>query len=190
MKAKGLIVITIYIDNAREFINNRTTAYFNDNRISIEASPPYDPTRNGRAERANGITAARIRTALIAAGLPKEFWPWASEYITYLRNLSVTSAPDGDTTPLEAWNRELNYPNPVPNVAKLQAFGHAGYVYIPAEKRVKGEKFEPRTIRGHLIGMVGQSMYKRWILETNLVLITLSIKFNKYSKALTKRLLA
>jgi hypothetical protein len=91
MKAKGLTVITIRTDNAREFINNRTTAYFNDNGITVEALPGhnglhrkltvtaghslYNPTRNGRAERANGITAARIRTALIAARLLKEFWP-------------------------------------------------------------------------------------------------------------------
>jgi hypothetical protein len=41
----------------------------------------------------------------------------------------------------------------MPNAAKLHAFGHAGYVHIPAGKRVKGEKFEPRAIRGHLIRM-------------------------------------
>ena len=61
------------MDNAREFINNRTTAYFNDNRITIKALPLYDLTRNSRAKRVNSITAARIRTALIAASLLEEF---------------------------------------------------------------------------------------------------------------------
>jgi hypothetical protein len=73
------------------------------------------------------------------------------------------------------------------NVAKLHAFGHAGYVHILAEKRVKGEKFEPRAIRGHLIGMVGQSMYKMWIPETDSVIVTSSVKFDKYSQPLTER---
>jgi hypothetical protein len=41
------------------------------------------------------------------------------------------------------------------NVAKLHAFGYAGYVHILAEKRVNSEKFKPRAIRGYLIGIVG-----------------------------------
>ncbi|KAI1544902.1 rve domain containing protein, partial [Pyrenophora tritici-repentis] len=139
MKALSLKIITIRVDNARELLNNRTRAYFDDEGIAVEASPPYEPTRNGRAERANGITENRIRAALIAAGLPACFWPMAAHYIIRLRSLSVTSAPNGDITPLEAWNRALNYPNPIPNVAKMHAFGHTGYVHIPAQKRVKGD---------------------------------------------------
>jgi hypothetical protein len=40
---------------------------------------------------------------------------------------------------MESWNRDMGYANPVPNVAKAQAFGHPGYVFIPPAKRVKGD---------------------------------------------------
>jgi len=107
MKTRGLTVVVIRVDNARELLNDCTCAYFNANGIAVEASLLYDPTRNGRAERANSITEDRVRAALIAAGLPKSFWPYAAAYVVRLRNLSVISAPDGDITPLEAYNRAL-----------------------------------------------------------------------------------
>jgi hypothetical protein len=53
---------------------------------------------------------------------------------------------------------------------------------IPVKKRVKGKKFKARAIRGRLVGMVGQSMYKMWIPETDPVIVTTSVKFDKYSK--------
>jgi hypothetical protein len=84
----------------------------------------------------------------------------AAEYTTRLLNLTATSALEGDVTPIELWNRGVGCPNPVPNVGKMHAFGHTGYVHIPSEKRVKGEKFEPRALPGHLVGMVGESIYK------------------------------
>jgi hypothetical protein len=182
MKARGLTVIVIRTDNAREMIlNKRNCTHFKDEGITIEASPPYDPTRNGRAERANGITEDRVRAALIAAGLPKSFWPYSAKYVIRLRNLSVTSAPDSNITPQEAWNRALKYPNTVPNVAKVHAFGHTGYVHISAAKRVKGDKFEPRAARGHLVGMVGESIYQMWLPDDNKVITTASVKWDKYT---------
>ena len=84
----------------------------------------------------------------------------AAEYVARLLNLSATTALEGNITPLEAWNRGVDYPNLVLNVAKMHAFGHTGYVHIPSEKRVKGKKFKPRAYRGHLVGMVGESIYK------------------------------
>jgi hypothetical protein len=37
----------------------------------------------------------------------------------------------------------------------VHAFGYAGYVYILAEKRVKGERFKPYAICGYLVRIVG-----------------------------------
>jgi hypothetical protein len=69
----------------------------------------------------------------------------------------------------------------VPNVAKMHAFGHVGYAYIPFNARVKGDKFKPRAYKGHLVGMVGENIYLMWILETNKIITTASVKFNSYS---------
>jgi hypothetical protein len=53
-----------------------------------------------------------------------------------IHNLLLSSVLQGNITPLEAWNRDVGYLNPVPNVANLHAFGHASYVDIPAQTRV------------------------------------------------------
>jgi hypothetical protein len=42
----------------------------------------------------------------------------------------------------------------------MHAFGYIGYVYILSKKRVKGEKFEPRALPGHLVRIVGELIYK------------------------------
>jgi hypothetical protein len=83
---------------------------------------------------------------------------------------------------MESWNRDMGYANPIPNVAKAQAFGHPGYVFIPPAKRVKGDKFAPRAQRGHLVGMKGERIYEMWIPETEKVITTASVKFDKYGE--------
>jgi hypothetical protein len=56
------------------------------------------------------------------------------------------------------------------------------YVFIPPAKRVKGDKFAPRAQRGHLVGMKGEGIYEMWIPETDKVITTASVKFDKYGE--------
>ncbi|KAI1509284.1 Reverse transcriptase domain protein [Pyrenophora tritici-repentis] len=184
MKAKGF-TITIHTDNAREFINASNKQYFDSVGIEVVTSPPYDATRNGIAERANGITEDRTRGALIAAKLPIKLWPYAAKYMARIHNLVSNSNLPGKITPLEAWNRSIGYPNPVPNVAKMHAFGHVGYAHIPAQKRVKGDKFAPRAHKGHLVGMIGENIYQMWIPETDEIVTTASVRFDSYDSPST-----
>ncbi|KAG9389227.1 rve domain containing protein [Pyrenophora tritici-repentis] len=172
MKAKGF-TITIHTDNAREFINASNKQYFDSVGIEVVTSPPYDATRNGIAERANGITEDRTRGALIAAKLPIKLWPYAAKYMARIHNLVSNSNLPGKITPLEAWNRSIGYPNPVPNVAKMHAFGHVGYAHIPAQKR------------GHLVGMIGENIYQMWIPETDEIVTTASVRFDSYDSPST-----
>ncbi|KAA8621799.1 rve domain-containing protein [Pyrenophora tritici-repentis] len=184
MKAKGF-TITIHTDNAREFINASNKQYFDSVGIEVVTSPPYDATRNGIAERANGITEDRTRGALIAAKLPIKLWPYAAKYMARIHNLVSNSNLPGKITPLEAWNRSIGYPNPVPNVAKMHAFGHVGYAHIPAQKRVTGDKFAPRAHKGHLVGMIGENIYQMWIPETDEIVTTASVRFDSYDSPST-----
>jgi hypothetical protein len=55
MKAQGYTVVTVHTNNARELVGARNERYFNLEGIVVVTSPPYDATRNGVAERANGI---------------------------------------------------------------------------------------------------------------------------------------
>jgi hypothetical protein len=181
MKAKGLTIVIIHTDNAREFLKVENKLYFNGNGIEVITSPPYDATRNGIAERANGITEDRTRAALIAAKLPAKLWPYAAKFMARVHNLISNSKLPGKITPLECWNRSIGYPNPVPNVAKMHAFGHVGYAHIPSQKRVIGDKFAPRAKKGHLVGMAGENIYLMWIPETDEIITTASVRFDSYS---------
>jgi hypothetical protein len=125
----------------------------------VQTSPPHDALRNGIRERANGIEEDLVRAALITASLLASMWPWAVRYMARIHNLTASSVLLEYITPIESWNRDIGYLNPIPNVAKLQAFGHAGYAYIPAGKRVKGDKFAPWAERGYLVSMIGEHIY-------------------------------
>jgi hypothetical protein len=75
------------------------------------------------------------------------------------------------------------------NVGKMHAFGYTSYVYILSKKRVKGEKFEPRALPSYLVRIVGELIYKMWILDTNSFITTALVKFDKYGATLLVSLL-
>jgi hypothetical protein len=41
----------------------------------------------------------------------------------------------------------------------MHAFGYVGYTYILEQKRVKGDKFQPQAVKGHLVGIIGNHIY-------------------------------
>jgi hypothetical protein len=182
MKAQGATITEIFCDNAKELIQARNWEYFNSEGIRLITSPPYNVSRNGIAEQANGITEDQIRASMITSSLPMRIWLYCARYMAWLHNLISNSTLPGKNTPMESWNQDMGYANPIPNVAKVQAFGHPSYVFIPPAKRVRGNKFAPRAQRGHLVGMKGEGVYEMWILETDKVIPTASVKFDKYGE--------
>jgi hypothetical protein len=66
----------------------------------------------------------------------------------------------------------------------MHAFGHVGYAHTPEQKRVKGDKFAPRAVKAHLVGMVGDHIYQMWIPDTGKIITTASVKFNGYGAQL------
>ena len=97
-----------------------------------------------------------------------------------MHNLISNSNLLGKITPLECWNRSISYSYLVLNVAKIHAFRHIGYAYIPSYKRVTGDKFAPRAKKGHLVGMAGENIYLMWIPETDEIITTASVRFDSY----------
>jgi hypothetical protein len=103
MKAQTrLTVIVFHFDNAKEFLNARNQQYFDTEGITVETSPPYDASRNGIAERANGINEERTRAALIQSGLPMNLLPYAAKYMARIHNLLSSSVLPGQITSMEA----------------------------------------------------------------------------------------
>jgi hypothetical protein len=180
MKTQGLTIVTIFCDNAKELISTRNKQYFDTEGITLITSPPYDASRNGIAERTNNITEDRTHSAMTAAGLPMKLWLYCAKYMVCLQNLLSSSILPGNITPMESWNKDVGYPNTIPNVAKLHAFGHPGYIFIPLQKRVKGDKFVPRAEQGHLVGMKSKHIYEMWLPEPDKIVTTASVKFDQY----------
>ena len=83
----------VYCDNAFEFTSACETL-----GIVVEHSQPGVPQTNAIIERKNGDVLAMTRTALVAAGLPPPFWPYASRCTLFNDNVRWV---DGDS----AWNR-------------------------------------------------------------------------------------
>lgn len=77
-----------------------------------------------------------------------------------LHNVLSNSSLPVKITLLGAWNRDVGYLNLVPNIASMHAFSYVGYAYTPKQKRVKGNKFAPRAVKGYLVGIVGDYIYQ------------------------------
>ena len=64
------------------------------------------PQSNGIIERANGIVLAMTRTALVASGLPNNFWPYATRCVCFNYNTDWTK---GEGSPwFKAHNKEID----------------------------------------------------------------------------------
>ena len=95
--AGGYRIKRIYSDNSGE-IKGACRAMGTPH----EGAQPGVPQTNGYAERTNGIILQMTRTALIAAGLPSNFWPYASQCVCFNYNTDWSS---GEPSP---WNKAHN----------------------------------------------------------------------------------
>ena len=79
--AGGYRIKRVYADNSGE-IRGACRAL----GIPHEGAQAGVPQTNGFAERTNGLVLMMTRTALIAAGLPNNFWPYASRCVCFNHN--------------------------------------------------------------------------------------------------------
>ena len=86
----------------RHFVGDRTVSkLYSDNSGEIEkalkeckimshTSLPGEPRNNAVAERTNGDILEGARSALIRAGLPSSYWPYAAEHYCMMENVHFT----------------------------------------------------------------------------------------------------
>ena len=73
-------------DNGREYISKQLVDQFKHVGIKHELTVPYNPQKNGRAERLNRSLKDIARTSLLEAKLPPIFWAEAIATASYLYN--------------------------------------------------------------------------------------------------------
>lgn len=82
--------------------------YITSQGIQVEATTPYTPEQNGKAERDNRTIIESARSMLYAKRLPTQLWAEAVNTATYILNRTPTNRTQG-ITPYDIWTG--NKPN-------------------------------------------------------------------------------
>jgi hypothetical protein len=107
--------------------------------IRRELIVPYNPQKNGVAERKKGAIVGDARAMLHDQGLPLFLWVEARYTAVYLQNRSPHEVV-GSMTSEEAFSGKK------PKVGHLRIFGCITYSHVPSEKRTKLELTAERGI--------------------------------------------
>jgi hypothetical protein len=118
-------------DNGTEYQSNRFLKYLDSNGVLLDATNPYTPQQNGKAERFNRTLVEMSRCMLKEAKLPFIYWPFAIMTAAYIRNRCPTTVGGKRLIPEEAWTGDkVDY-------QYLRVFGCRGWVHVPGIKRTK-----------------------------------------------------
>ena len=119
-----------------------------------------------------------VRSMLIDAKLPHQFWAEALSTAVYLKNRSSTKAVNG-MTPCEAWTRKK------PEVAHLRVFGCNAYTHLPKDERRKlDSKAKKCTLLGYGQETKGYRLYDTEEENLSVEIFGLTKRFEKYSCSL------
>ena len=135
----------IHLDGGSEFIGEELKLFCEQRGIEFLPSPPYDPTRNGVAER-EVRTSKDIGTTLLEhARLSHEYWWYAVKHSVYVWNRTHLSSETG-VTPYEAFRGRS------PSVEHLGVFGCDAFAFVQEHERDDGalpRKMQPCMYLGH-----------------------------------------
>jgi transposase InsO family protein len=93
-------IMCLQTDNGKEFDSSASRAFFAKHGIALRLTCPYTSPQNGRAERVLRTLNDGIRTLLLQASIPPNFWPDALAASTYLLNRRPRR-PRDNSTPYE-----------------------------------------------------------------------------------------
>jgi hypothetical protein len=66
-----------------------------------------------------------------------------------------------------------------PKLFGVRVLGSLTYVLIPKEVRPKTDKFDPRALKGYLVGFEASNIYRVWIPATDRVVRTRDVKIDE-----------
>jgi hypothetical protein len=101
----------------------------------------------------------------------------AAKYAVELLNHYPTTAVPEGKTPRQLLLEHMGAANPVPNHYCFRKFGEPGWVYIPKDRRVQGNKFAPRATKTYFIGPEGSRICLMWNPEAQKEVRTSNVTF-------------
>jgi len=153
-------IAIVHLDNDNVLINYKTKAELSSPGTVFEPYTPYTAHQNGVAESSNRIYEARVRLMQIGAPhVPKNLWPFTARYAAELINHNPTTAVLGGKTPRQLLVEYMGTPIPVPNLYSIRKYGELGFVHIPEQRRVQGDKFSAHAFKAYFVGREGSRIY-------------------------------
>jgi len=146
--------------------------YLKQDGIEWEVSTPYHPSQNGPAERSGRAIVERGRALLYEANLPDYLWPVIIAAIIFLLN----------RTPIESLDWKTPYEclyGVKPDLSGIYILGSLTYTLIVGKERERLSKFDPRAIKGYLIGFEASNIYQVWSPITNRVIRARDVKIDE-----------
>ncbi|BEI82040.1 hypothetical protein CcaverHIS002_0212000 [Cutaneotrichosporon cavernicola] len=150
-------IAVVRSDGAGDFGKDMAREFYNSLGILHEVTAPYDPARNGVAERGNRTMSEMLRAMFSTSGLPPDLWCYGIEYASFIAN-STRINSDGRTP----WQTITHR---VPKLLSLPAFGQVVYAHIheaykdplvkvldPAPRAPRTTPATPRAFRARILG--------------------------------------
>ena len=120
---------TLVCDGAGEYVSNDIKHLCRRKGVRLEFSAPYTPQENGKVERNWGTITPMARCLLEQSGLEKEYWPYALNMASEIKNFCFHSGIQ--KTPFEAMYKKK------PNLESIKVFGCLAFVHV--EKNFRGK---------------------------------------------------
>jgi hypothetical protein len=117
-------------DNGGEYTSKELVSFRRDVEIKRELITPYNPKKNGVAERKNRTIMEAVKTMIHDQDLPMHFWAEAARTTVYVHN-TLSHRALGFKTPEEMFSGKK------PEVSHLKIFGCPVFVHILKERRIK-----------------------------------------------------
>ena len=129
---------TLVCDGAGEYVSNDIKQLCRQKGVRLEFSAPYTPQENGTVERNWGTITPMARCLLEQSGLKKEYWPYALNMVSEIKNFCFHSCTQ--KTPFEAMYKKK------PNLESIKVFVCSAFVHVEISCRGKIDRTSQKGI--------------------------------------------
>jgi len=152
LKNKGLRGRIARTDPGGENVGKSLEEYLHNEGILHCITPAATPELNGKAERPHRTVKNMTTAAMLDSNLPKQYWEFAHNYMTYTKNFVPHSAFSSEkdvrlTIPAIRFNPSVKFP-------EFHTFGSLCYFHNNVKPSFK---FSPRGIRCLFLGFADSS---------------------------------
>jgi transposase InsO family protein len=167
------------MDGGKEFGGTKLLNILINKGIQLEVTAPYTPEQDGVAERFNRTLLEKVRSLVEDKSIPQTLWPEFLIGMIHIINRTATTTVH-QMTPFQAFESSNKGTNcPPPSISHLRVLGCKAYVHIQKERRVSGEKLNPRAEQGTLVGFEGTSIYRIWLPNRNGITRSSTVVFDE-----------